>query len=441
MNLRAALDRRWIQEAYSIAAQLGSLLPLPRRRRFALLVTGLRRTQTAVSRWLARRLLAPWKTADGAAAWRANRIGWARYAKRFGAVGKSPALTSALLLKEPGADGEKGVLYSAFEFNWMKLVANHDLRAFLDEYYLVGASSWSPTDHAMLGALQMPGGDPAFIGVSHPDDFAQYSVWAPNVRPIPVMASDLTDPAMFDPVPHARRGIDLLMVAHFAHWKRHWLLFEALKRMPRDLNVVLIGRNADGRTERHLLDDARARGVRQDLTVLKNLEIDEVARHQCDAKVSLAFSKREGACISVAESLFADSPVAMMHDAHMGSRTYINAATGRFVRRAGLHRVLLDMIGGSDRFRPREWAAANISAERTSRRLNALLREHALASGRPWTRDIVPLCRRYVPRYLNDSDRLRMQPALKRLQRGHGIVLDDFVSERAAAARNALRAG
>lgn len=440
-SLNGLLDRPWVAELLSLALLGAASLPLPLARRLHLLVAGLRRTQTRVSRAVASRLLAPWCTCTGSERWRAARVGWSRYFSKFGNIAERKALTSSLLLKEPGPNGEKGVLYSAFEFNWMKLVANHDARAFLDEYTLVGASSWSPTDHAALGNLQGLSDEPIFIGVSHPDDFAQYRLWAPAIEPIPMMASDLTDPAFFAPRPHADRTVDILMVAHFARWKRHWLLFEALRRMDPSLRVVLVGRAADGRTERDVLDEARTFGVPQQLTVHRNLEIDEVAALQCDARVSIAFSKREGACISVAESMFADSPVAMMQDAHMGSRTYINEQTGRFVTRRGLARDLSAMIESSGEFSAREWALANISAPRTSERLNELLERSARSAGRPWTRDIVPLCRRYVPRYLNDEDRTGMQAGIKRLQLRHGIVLDEFVSERETAARNArLRA-
>ena len=439
-HLHQFLDRPWVAETFSFAALLASTLPLPLRRWLDLLVTGARHARSAATRMFARRLLAPWRTRTGAERWRAERVGWARYRARFGQIAERKALTSALLLKEPGPDGEKGVLYSAFEFNWMKLVANHDARAFLDEYTLVCASSWSPTDHAVLGNLQQLSDEPVYVGVSHPDDFDQYRIWSPSIEPLPVMASDLTDPDFFEPKPHADRTIDVLMVAHFARWKRHALLFEALAKMRPDLNVVLVGRAASGRTEQDLLGEARKAGVRQQLTIHRNLEIEEVARLQCDARVSIAFSKREGACISVAESLFADSPVAMMHDSHMGSRTYINDATGRFVHRAGLARDLERMIAESGKYTPRAWALANISAARTSARLNAILKDSADRHGRPWTTDIVPLCRRYVPRYLRESDRVRMQAGIKRLQLKHGIVLDEFVSERESAARNAALA-
>src|SRR5690606_38202583 len=140
---------------------------------------------TATSRSLARVLLAPWKTAAGATRWRSERVGWARYQHRFGRIRERRPLTSALLIKEPGPDGEKGVLYSAFEFNWMKIVANHDARAFFREYTLVGASSYSPTDHAVLGNLQGLSDEPIYIGVSHPDDIPSYRLWSPAIEPLP----------------------------------------------------------------------------------------------------------------------------------------------------------------------------------------------------------------------------------------------------------------
>lgn len=435
--LRGMLDRAWIHDSISFAMLAASVLPLSVRRQLAFLAAGARFSRSAASRFLARRLIAPWKTRSACDRWRSERVGWARYQRKFGRISDRRPLTSALLIKEPGPGGEKGVLYSAFEFNWMKLVANHDARKFLDEYTLVGASSYSPTDHAVLGNLQGLSDDPIYVGVSHPSDIEQYRLWSPAIEPIPIMASDLTDPDFFKPKPHAERTIDILMVAHFARLKRHWLLFEALSKMRPDLNVVLVGRSAEGRYEQHILEAARIFGVRQQITVHRSLEIEEVAALQCDAKVSIAFSKREGACISVAESLFADSAVAMTRDSHMGSRAYINDATGRFVERRSLARDLSRMVEESGSYRAREWALANISAPRTSARLNAILKAGAERAGRPWTTDIVPLCRRYVPRYLHEADRLRMQSGVKRLRLKHGIVLDEFVSERETSARNA----
>ena len=61
-------------------------------------------------RWPSRSLerrLAPWLTPERAAIWREKRIGWTRYREQL----TSKTLTKSLVLKAPGGDGEKGVLY------------------------------------------------------------------------------------------------------------------------------------------------------------------------------------------------------------------------------------------------------------------------------------------------------------------------------------------
>jgi hypothetical protein len=68
------------------------------------------------------------------------------------------------------------------------------------------------------------------------------------------------------------------MVANFSLFKRHWLLFRALRRMRRDLRVTLIGIPLPGRGERELRAEARAFGVAQDLEILTNANIEPRSR-------------------------------------------------------------------------------------------------------------------------------------------------------------------
>src|SRR5690606_4164774 len=161
--------------------------------------------------------------------------------------------------------------------------------------------SWSPSDYAVFANLCGLSRDPVFIGISNPADLSQYRLFEPHIRPLPILACDWVDPAGFRPKPHKDRSIDLLMVAHTAYWKRHWLLFNALRNMRPDLNVVLIGREG-GRAVKDVMNEARAFGVKQDITFLSYLESSEVARYQCDAKVTVALSKREGCCVSITEA-------------------------------------------------------------------------------------------------------------------------------------------
>jgi glycosyltransferase involved in cell wall biosynthesis len=413
-----------VSELHGLALMAKARLPVGRRARLSALLTAGRRLRLRLARRWLKRELAPFVAGNATGACREERVEWDRYFRDFD-IGQK-ALTTSLLLKEPGPGGEKGVLYSSFEYNWMRLVVHYDARRFFDQYYLVGASSWSPMDYASLANLAGLSPDPVFIGVSNVTDVADCQVMAPAIQALPLMACDWINPAYYTPRARSEREIDILMVANWMPFKRHWLLFEALKDMRRDLRVVLIGRNGPGRTEKELRAEARAHGARQDIEYLTDVGIEEVTAHQCNARVAVLLSQREGSCVSTTECFFAGTPVAMMRDAHVGSKAYINERTGILMARRGLARTLSRFLEESDRFTPRAWAEERITCFDSSRRLNQILRAHARRSGQPWTRDIAPLCWRYVPAYADPADEPRLAPAVERLRAEHGLELVKF---------------
>ena len=391
--------------------------------RLVTLVTAARRVTHPVLRVVLARLLARWQREPQMALWRTRRIGWAKHAADL----QTTALTTSLLLKAPGLGGEKGVLYCSFEYNWLRLISHPSARRLLADYFLVGASSWSPPDYAAMLSVAGVALDPLFLGVSNPRDMALYTLLHPRVRAVPIMACDWINPAFYAPRPFSARDVDILMVANFSAFKRHWLLFDALSRMRRDVRVALIGIPAPGRGERELREEARAAGVEQDLEIVANAAIELVAEYQCRAKTSIILSLREGSCVAVAESLFAGCPVAMLHNAHVGSKAYINPETGVLVRERQLDRQLTAFLEAGASFKPREWAMANITCHHASERLNAILREYATSAGQPWTRDITPMCWRYVPSYVDRAHEHVMAPHVARLRAGYGIELEKFI--------------
>jgi glycosyltransferase involved in cell wall biosynthesis len=348
-----------------------------------------------------------------------------RYLSVFGGIQKK-AITTSLVLKAPGPNGERGVLYSSFEYNWVRLVRHYDARRFFREYYLVGASSWSPGDVAAFGHISGLSPDPVFVGVSNKRDIEGYRVAQGVIEPVPLMACDWVDPDFYVPKPHAERSIDILMVANWLRLKRHWMLFEALRRMPKQFRVVLVGRNAEGRTEETLRAEARAFGAPQQLEIYTNIPPDQVAELQCSARISVLFSQQEGSCVAPVESMFANTPVAMMKSGVVGSMAHVNEHTGVLVSRAGLSRALMSLHERSGDMNPRKWAVDNISCHKSSARLNEILRAYAESVGHPWTQNIAPLCWRYVPSYVKPEDEVRLAPELDRLAREHGIELVKF---------------
>lgn len=372
------------------------------------------------------RRLAPWLTPERAAIWREKRIGWTRYRQQLA----SEKLTKSLILKAPGADGEKGVLYVSFEYNWLRLLQHFDLRRLLEEYLLVGASSWSPPDFPAHWALAHVGPDPVFMQISNPSDKELYARFDHGIRPLPIMASDWINPDFYEPKPHHQREIDILMVAGWSLVKRHWLLFRALRKMSHHLRVVLIGQDADGRTANDVLREAKAFGVADRIQMIQDASIDEVTKHQCNSKTSIILSAREGSCVVVAESLFANTPVAMMQNVHIGSRAYVNAQTGALLHADTMHLQLSEMMERSASFSPRAWAQANITSARTTEKLNGILRDYSREQGLPWTRDIAPMCWRPDPIYAQIADNERLQSAYATLQERHGVVVAGHEAER-----------
>jgi glycosyltransferase involved in cell wall biosynthesis len=315
----------------------------------------------------------------------------------------------------------------------MRLIAHHDARRFFQKYLLVGASSWSPPDYASFANLAGLSDDPIFIGISNVTDVGDYQLFNPVIAAVPLMACDWIDPERYHPRPYASREIDILMVANWLPFKRHWLLFEALRRMDQRLRVVLIGHGGHGRTADDVWREARLFGVRQELELLTNVGTNDIVDYQCNSKIGALFSDREGSCVAVTESMFADAPVAMMKDAHVGAKAHINAQTGALVTRGTIHLELSALLERAGDMNARAWATSNISCQKSSELLNRQLRDYCQESGQPWTRDIVPLQWRYVPAYLRDSDQRALQPGVDQLLAEYGIELVRYSYNRPGA--------
>src|SRR5262249_53194221 len=131
---------------------------------------------------------------------------------------------------------------------------------------------------------------------------------------VPLYASSWTNPDLFHPLPFHERDIDIIMVANFGRIKRHFAFFQVLKKMPPHLRVVLIGQDQDNRSSDTIFKEARYYNVHHKITIIANSPHESVAEALCRSRVSLILSRREGSCVVVAESLFANTPVGMLED-------------------------------------------------------------------------------------------------------------------------------
>jgi glycosyltransferase involved in cell wall biosynthesis len=350
---------------------------------------------------------------------RVGSIDWDRWLPQW----KTDRIEKAVILKPYVNPAEKGVILIAFEYQWARLLSLKNLDEFARHYTLVLVPSASPPYGPVLSLF--PGRYPGtiFSLLSNESDREVIKAQSDEVHFIPLYASSWVDPERFHPDPTVPRDIDIIMVANFAPVKRHFALFRAMAEVPRHLRIVLVGQPDRSYTVADLRNLAAAYDVVDRVEIMDAVTHIQIAALLRRSKVSIVLSRREGACMVVTESLFSDTPMGILEDAVMGSRTFINSETGRFLRHDHLGSQLADFVANAEQYRPREWALRNqISCYGSTVILNRALKEHALSSGDEWTTDIVPHAWQFDP-VLVSSDFERLKSSYADLERRFGIRL------------------
>jgi glycosyltransferase involved in cell wall biosynthesis len=301
----------------------------------------------------------------------------------------SPALTRTTVLKAPGADGERGVIYCQFEYNWGRLMEGvGPLAPLLRDYDVIWGASWSPLEYLALARVLATSDGPVYVHPANLGEIARIEALHPRVRVIPQLAGEFQDPEAASSLPAEQRDIDLLVVSNWAPFKRHWDLFDALRDMPADLCIVLVGQPESGHGMDDIRELMRLYRVPQQIELRQSIPLDEVHRLQSRSKASAVFSRREGQCIAAVEALFAGASLGLRRDAMIGSAAYINDQTGLLLDPAHMARDLMRLIQGASSRDPRRWAVEHLGRDQATARLNAWLRKQAEERGLPWTRDI-----------------------------------------------------
>lgn len=328
---------------------------------------------------------------------------------------QEPALSRSVLAKAPGPNGEKGVILMLFEYNWARIgvcIPPEEFR-WLDQHYdLILCTSWSPTDYAALALILSLTTGPVFVQSCNFKEAPKLRRFHPRVAVLDILGCDWINPVYYpSPAIPMQRPIDFVMVANWGEFKRHRDFFLALRHLPADLRIVLIGQKEGGRDADYIQNLAKRWGVPQQLEIHQSLQIDQVSEIQSQAKVSLILSRREGYCGAVTESLFAGCAVGMRADAHVGPLDYINDQTGLRLRPDRLAEDLHRLLKLSCTLQPAVWAAQHISCHISTGKLNATLKESCLARGLPWTADMAPVHWRPYPRLQHPEDVQRLAPA------------------------------
>ncbi|MGH9482318.1 MAG: glycosyltransferase [Terriglobales bacterium] len=318
-----------------------------------------------------------------------------------------------LVLKAP-RDRERGVLLLFFTGASEMFLTAFDAPRVLERFTVVLEPSWStfPEPYwAYFAARETPA---LCQAITDEEADAIASSGLPLVS-LPFGAQDWVDGDVFRPLGLAKE-FDLVMVANFAKWKRHAVLFEAMRRWPGPRPKVALVGFAWERTQEQFEAEMRAYGVRQDCTLFRNVDAAGVNEILNRSRVALLLSRIEGGNRGLMEAIAAGTPVVVYRHIIGPRHSQINPQTGRFADDRELGAVLCEVLANPDQFQPRAWFDAHSGHRRTTERLNAALRAHAGRRGEPWTQDIACKVNRPGPQYANPDDAAALAPAWRELE-------------------------
>ena len=316
-------------------------------------------------------------------------------------------LSRLRVLKPYFGPDEKGVIHVMFSDVISALPRRVNLATLNSYFRLVLEPSWAGICDP--GILQYACTQYANI-VMAPDtaDYEFIKRISSRLVPVALGSCDWVNPEIASPYLGADKKFDIVMNAIWAPWKRHHVLFSAMRRMRHRPRVALIGVGWGGGNIDRIARLARYYGVEKSITIFERIPYSMVMEVVCSSKCSVLLSLKEGANRALAESMFCDVPVLLLSEYVGGGEKNVVRETGVISPERDLTQWLDQFIAGNLAFSPREWALRNISCFVSTSTLNQKLCEVAVQDGEGWTRDIAVRANSPESRYVYDSDEVAL---------------------------------
>lgn len=324
-------------------------------------------------------------------------------------------LDSRFIILKASTEKEKGVLLVKFTPVIEVLVRAFNMPELLKKYQLVLEPSW--TGYCQPEILQFAKfSEDVFVLAAEESDFEFINSLDSNLLALSLGPSDWVHADGQDKFLGCEKKYDLVMNSNWGGWKRHYVLFEALRELPISLKVALIGFPWEGETLQDVKDLAGYYGVENQITFFERLDYCDVMNVVAESKVGLLLSLKEGSNKAVSEYIFCDIPV-ILQDLHVGgARGKIVSATGQFSSDRELPVAIATMLESCKELQVRQWGLNNISSHISTQKLNNILRKASEKRGGIWSRDIVEKINSPELQYAEPKNKLRFEEERSRLK-------------------------
>jgi glycosyltransferase involved in cell wall biosynthesis len=319
--------------------------------------------------------------------------------------------TRVLVVKSSAPD-EKGVIILDYSYVFPIFMKCYDVEKIADKYHIVFEPSWTGFYNLeILSYARLK--TPVFVEVSEPRDAVFIDSLKTNLISVPVAANWWIDHRIVKPDKSIAKERDIIMVASWARFKRHWSFFECLLKMRHQgvkMKVTLVGYPMDY-TMRELQDMASRAGVVDQIEFFEKLTPEEVNKHLNRSKVFVLWSRREGFNRAIVEALLADIPVILRSGHNYGYEyPYINEKTGAYANEQNFEEIVRKVLSRIDDYSPRQWVMEHMTCQHAASILQDKIRRTAENCGENWTDGIVVKATELnSQKYWNESDNDRFK--------------------------------
>lgn len=338
-----------------------------------------------------------------------------RWLKQLSADERTTIRDNVILLKAP-AGKERGVLLVQYTKYFHHFLVNFDLSKIQDRYMIALEPSWA-TYPEPYWALYSSESTPVVTQIISDEAVTATERAGLAIKGIAMGSQDWIDPHAFHPLAGTTKDFDVVMIANFARFKRHNVLFRTMKRIKSHrIKVAIIGGTWE-RTRQDFDQEMREHGVFDDCTVFQGLNAVQVNEVLNRSKVNMLLSRIEGGNRGLMEGWAANVPCIVYRDIIGPRKSDINERTGILSDDDELPDAITYMLDNYQRFKPRDWFLETTGCYRSTVRLNDTLRNIALGKGEPWTRDIVAKANRNEMQFCDQSDAENLAPAIQDLKK------------------------
>ncbi|TVP56061.1 MAG: glycosyltransferase [Halomonadaceae bacterium] len=345
------------------------------------------------------------------------------------------ALNFSIVVKPYINDDEKGILLVSFEKELEKLVIFKKLDEVFKYYQIVFIPSWTGLYSPALIQLSLRARGNVYVLPVHASERPLVGKLGKQFIPLPFNAASWINEEFFN-TSDADRDIPCLIVANFGSFKRHFLLFKALRKISPQIHATCVGIPHGNRTVSSLKEEARHYGVLDRVTFVENPSQVELMGYFRRARVFCGLSYREGSFIAVAEALLSGTPVVLFRNSYIGTKELVKPENGRLVDSVSELGATIESYQNRANYDEiKADAIRKVSASANILRLNQILKKAHTDRGSFWSKDVIPFYSMRLSFFYKDpNDRLQLTKDYQRLK-SFGLTIPRHANVRPAENR------